>query len=288
MKCARVVLSAFAVLLCLSFYASAAEKKSKDTKTDEASKPSYELAQPATENLDYTMYQRIRDEGLAHSHVHGVRVGADGWDWTAADRLSEPEARQRVDARPVHSDGLRKRSPRRLGRVWHGMAAAEHVDSHVGAGHGGVHCAGAALVAVEPRADQRAGGLGEAKDEKDLEKYKGKLAGKIVFFGEMRDVKPVDKPLWERWDEANLEADAEYPVHVGEQEDFFADFHQASGIPREGGRVLRHRARARGSWCPAATAVTTAVPAERSLTTAAADGLVQPTSANTPIRFRSW
>ena len=44
----------------------------------------------------------------------------------------------------------------------------------------------------------------DAKDEKDLEKYKGKLEGKIVFFGEMRDVEPVDKPLWERRDDANL------------------------------------------------------------------------------------
>ena len=63
-----------------------------------------------------------------------------------------------------------------------------------------------------------------AKDEKDLEKYKGKLAGKIVFFGDMRDVKPVDKPLFERRDEANLKTTVEYPVHVGEQEDFFASF----------------------------------------------------------------
>ena len=51
-----------------------------------------------------------------------------------------------------------------------------------------------------------------------------KLAGKIVFFGEMREVKPVDKPLFERRDEANLKQTVEYPVHVGEREDFFADF----------------------------------------------------------------
>src|SRR6266567_4708762 len=65
----KVLFSAFAIALLLSCSASASDKKSKDTKSDEASKPSYELAQPATESLDYTMYQRIRDEGLAHSHV---------------------------------------------------------------------------------------------------------------------------------------------------------------------------------------------------------------------------
>ena len=47
----------------------AAEKKAKDTKSDDASKPSYELPQPAVENLDLTMYQRIREEGLSHSHI---------------------------------------------------------------------------------------------------------------------------------------------------------------------------------------------------------------------------
>jgi hypothetical protein len=58
-----------ALLLCLSFSSSAADKKSKDAKADESSKPSYELPQPSTETLDLTMYQRIREEGLSHSHV---------------------------------------------------------------------------------------------------------------------------------------------------------------------------------------------------------------------------
>src|SRR5215468_9608742 len=43
----------------------------------------------------------------------------------------------------------------------------------------------------------------DAKDEKDLEKYKGKLEGKVVFFGAMRDVKLVEKPLFERRDDAD-------------------------------------------------------------------------------------
>ena len=55
---------------CVSAFShSAADKKSKDAKADDSSKPSYELPQPATENLDFTMYQRIREEGLEHSHV---------------------------------------------------------------------------------------------------------------------------------------------------------------------------------------------------------------------------
>jgi carboxypeptidase Q len=35
----------------------------------EVDKPSYELPQPAKETLDLTVYERIREEGLGHSHV---------------------------------------------------------------------------------------------------------------------------------------------------------------------------------------------------------------------------
>ncbi len=77
-----------------------------------------------------------------------------------------------------------------------------------------------------------------AKDEKDLEKYKGKLEGKIVFFGEMREVKPVDKPLFERRDDANLKQTTEYPVHVGEHEDFFEEFIKKLEFREKAGKFL--------------------------------------------------
>ncbi len=78
-----------------------------------------------------------------------------------------------------------------------------------------------------------------AKDEKDLEKFKGKLAGKIIFFGDMREVKPVDKPLFERRDEANLKTTVEYPVHVGDQGDFFATFIKSLEFREKAGAVFR-------------------------------------------------
>src|SRR5438477_575596 len=71
------------------------------------------------------------------------------------------DAGQSVDARPVGCDGMQQCASRGLGRVWHGVAAAEYLAANVGAGHGGVYCAGVALVAVEQGADQWASGLGE-------------------------------------------------------------------------------------------------------------------------------
>ena len=63
------MLAVFSVLLCFAFSLSAADKKAKDTKGDDSAKPSYELPQPTVESLDLTMYQRIREEGLSHSHI---------------------------------------------------------------------------------------------------------------------------------------------------------------------------------------------------------------------------
>src|SRR5579864_3437894 len=47
----------------------AADKNKTNANSSDANKPSYELPQPAKENLDLGMYQQIRTEGLSHSHV---------------------------------------------------------------------------------------------------------------------------------------------------------------------------------------------------------------------------
>jgi carboxypeptidase Q len=67
MQLSKSPISILALLLSLTF-CSAADKP-KDSKADNIRKTSYEQPQPPTENLDLTMYQRIRDEGLSHSHV---------------------------------------------------------------------------------------------------------------------------------------------------------------------------------------------------------------------------
>jgi hypothetical protein len=50
------------------------------------------------------------------------------------------------------------------------------------------------------------------QSENDFDQYKGKLAGKIVLFGAMREVPPVDKALFERYSDSDLEEIAGYPV----------------------------------------------------------------------------
>jgi hypothetical protein len=52
----------------------------------------------------------------------------------------------------------------------------------------------------------------DVKEEKDFDKYKGKLAGKIALLEDMREVSPVDKSLFTRLDEKDLAKFAEFPL----------------------------------------------------------------------------
>ncbi len=62
------------------------------------------------------------------------------------------------------------------------------------------------------------------KKEKDLSKYKGKLAGKIVLLGDMREVKPLEKPLFERLDDEDLKKLSAYPRSRTGHQDFLREF----------------------------------------------------------------
>ncbi len=50
------------------------------------------------------------------------------------------------------------------------------------------------------------------QSKEDLEKYRGKLAGAMVLYGDMRDVKPHDAAEMKRYDEKGLEEVAQYNI----------------------------------------------------------------------------
>ena len=64
-----VLIVGFALPLSISAGPNNAGPNNKEKTAAETDKPSYEMPQPAKEEIDYTMYQRIRDEGITHSHV---------------------------------------------------------------------------------------------------------------------------------------------------------------------------------------------------------------------------
>jgi len=211
------------VLLCLAFSLSAADKN-KDAKADDAAKPSYELPQPATENLDLNMYQKIREEGLEHSHVMeyaSALTDGIGPRLTGSPNLKKANEWTRDQFTSMGCTNAHLEDWGEFGMGW------RQLNTWVRMSAPDTAVFIAQSLPWSPSSNGAKSGQAiwiDAKDEKDLEKYKGKLADKIIFFGEMRDVKPVDKPLFERRDDANLKSTVEFPIHVGQHEDFFASF----------------------------------------------------------------
>jgi carboxypeptidase Q len=226
MQSPRFVAFIATVLLLVSSNAAAAQKKSKETKTEEPSKPSYELPQPASETLDLTMYQRIREEGLNHSHVMeyaSALMDGIGPRLTGSPNLKRANEWTRAQLAAMGCSNAHLEDWGEFGMGWRQLNTWVRMSSPDTA----VFIAQAA-----PWSPSTHGPLSgdavwvNAENEKDLEKYKGTLAGKIVFFGDMRDVKPVDKALFERYDDAQLKDLSEYPVRIRAREEFVQRFVQ--------------------------------------------------------------
>src|ERR1700685_3572667 len=69
LRCCLIVLFCLLVPSALVAEDMNAGDKNKDKSGPDADSASCEAAQPAKEILDYAMYDRMREEGLHHSHV---------------------------------------------------------------------------------------------------------------------------------------------------------------------------------------------------------------------------
>jgi carboxypeptidase Q len=204
----------FALLLCfvLPLSISAADKNKKMASSADADKPPYEQPQPAKEIIDYTMYQRIRDEGITHSHVMEYASAlADGIGprLTGSPNLKKANEWTRDQLTAMGCSNAHLEDWGEFGMGWQQLNTWVRMTSPDTA----VFIAQAA-----PWSPSTHGAVSgpaiwvDIKEEKDLDEYKGKLAGKIVLLGEMRDVNPVDKPLFTRMDEKDLAKVEDFPL----------------------------------------------------------------------------
>ena len=269
----------------LHFSLSAADKKSKDAKADEAASLPTNCRNPRPRIWTYTMYQRIRDEGLAHSHVMefaSALMDGIGPRLTGSPNLKRANEWTRDQLAAMGCSNAHLEDWGEFGMGWRQLNTWVRMSAPDTA----VFIAQA--LPWSPSSNGPISGRAvwvDAKDEKDLEKYKGKLAGKIVFFGEMREVKPVDKPLFERRDDANLKQTRRISGPCWRAGGSFPGVHQAAGIPREGGTVLCRRACGGDRGSEPRWPQQRRIRAERSSTTAerAWDG--SRISASTPSRL---
>jgi len=210
-----MTVACFSVLLALPSAGFAADK----TKTEKA-KPEtdpYAEVQPATETIDLAAYQRIRDEGLNHSHVMDFAVAlmdGIGPRLTGSPNLKKANEWTRDTLTKIGCENAHLEDWGEFGLGWQQLntwARMVTPDTAV------------LILQATPWSPSTPGPVtGEVtfvsiQSEKDFDEYKGKLAGKVVLFGAMREVPPVDKALFSRYTDKELEDMVEFPVSAGGQ-----------------------------------------------------------------------
>jgi carboxypeptidase Q len=200
------------LLLAAAIPVLAADKSDKKTKAPEADVPAWEQPQPSVENIDYGMYARIREEGLQHSRImeYGSALAdAIGPRLTGSPNLAKANAWTRDQLTAMGCVNAHLDDWGEFGIGWQQLNTWVRMTSPDTA---------VFIAQATPWSPSTNGPVsGDAvwvniQDDKDFDQYKGKLAGKIVLLGEMREVPPVDKALFERYTDKELEELAEYPV----------------------------------------------------------------------------
>ena len=225
------MLRLYAVVLLSAALLLHAANKPKPAAPEPVATDPYAEVQPATEALDLNMYQRIRDEGLNHSHVMEFATAlmdGIGPRLTGSPNLKKANEWTRDTLTKMGLENAHLEDWGEFGMGWQQLntwACMVTPDTAM------------LIVQATPWSPSTAGPVtGDVvfvniKDEKDLDQYKGKLVGKVVLFGAMREVPPVDKALFDRYSEKELEDIAEFPVSAN-----------AAGIPPEMQARLRERA----------------------------------------------
>lgn len=166
------------------------------------------------EPVDLAMVTRIRDEGFNNSKVMDTLAHLTdviGPRLTGSPQLREANewTRRQLESWGLQDARLEKWGP--FGRGWTFERASVHMVSP----------AAAPLIAL-PKA-WTPGTEGPARgqvakwrfdSDADLERARGKLAGKIVLLSDARELKGPEKPLFNRYSDADLARLAEYGHHT--------------------------------------------------------------------------
>ena len=201
-----------AALLCFAVVLYAADKPKPAAPT---SADPYTEIQPATESLDLTMYQRIRDEGLNHSHVMefaSALMDGIGPRLTGSPNLKKANEWTRDTLTKIGLENAHLEDWGEFGMGWQQLNTWARMVTPDTA---------MLILQATPWSPSTPGPVtGDVmfvsiKTDKDFDQYKGKLAGKIVLYGPMRDVPPVDKALFDRYTDKELEEIAAFPVGAG-------------------------------------------------------------------------
>ena len=237
MRSPKVFAPAAMLFAGLAFSMFAADKDKKETTPKDSPRPSYEMPQPEKESLDLAMYQSIRDEALTHSHIMEYASGLTdgiGPRLTGSPNLKHANEWTRDQFTAMGCSNAHLEDWGEFGMGWQQLNTWVRMTSPDTA----VFIAQAAPWSPATKGPVTAPAIWvDIKTEADFDKYKGKLAGKIVFLGEMREVKPVDKPFFVRDEDADLQRMASYPTRLGNGFSF-ADFLKGQAFREKIGHFL--------------------------------------------------
>ena len=178
----------------------------------EALRASYQEPYPPAENIDYEMYQRIRAEGLGHSRVMeyaSALMDGIGPRLTGSPNLRRAYVWSLDQLKAMGCLNAHVEDWGEFGMGWQELNTWVRMTSPDTA------VLIARPVPWSPSSHGPVSGPAvwvQVKKEEDLEQYKGKLADKVVLFGDMRAVGPVDEPLFYRKTENDLARVKEYPL----------------------------------------------------------------------------
>ncbi len=211
------LISVACLALALPLALNAADKtKSEKAKPAAAAEiDPYAEVQPATETLDLTAYQRIRDEGFNHSHVMDFAyalMDGIGPRLTGSPNLKKANEWTRDTLTKIGLENAHLEDWGEFGLGWQQLntwARMVTPDTAV------------LILQATPWSPSTPGPVTgdvvfvKIDSEKDFDTYKGKLAGKVVLFGAMREVPPVDKALFSRYTDEELAKLADFQVNGG-------------------------------------------------------------------------
>jgi carboxypeptidase Q len=196
------------------------------------------MAQPERETLDLNMYQQIRLEGLNHSHIMEYASALDddiGPRLTGSQNVKRANEWTRDQFTAMGCANAHMEDWGEFGMGWQQLNTWVRMASPDTA----VFIAQAAPWSPATNGAITAPAVWvDVKDEKDFDKYKGRLAGKIVLYGPMREVPPVDKPFWTRLDDKELEKLTEWPLKPRNREDFIQQYMKRLELRQKAGKFL--------------------------------------------------
>jgi carboxypeptidase Q len=199
-----------------SALSSAADKPDKKSAKTAEEQPrgwsDAQMQQPATEVLDLNAYNAIREEGLQHSHVMdygGGLMDGIGSRLTGSPNMAKANAWTRDQLIKMGCVNAHLEDWGEFGIGWQQLntwVRMTEPDTAV------------FVAQATPWSPSTIGPLTAQtvsvviNEEADIAKYKGKLSGKIVLLGAMRDVPATDKPLFERYSDKDLTQLQSFPL----------------------------------------------------------------------------